>query len=103
MGGPCEQQKNTLQELYSILPDFFDHLFLAGAESGFLRAAACQLKVNGMLPRSWRAFAGRQKLAPSRARAPLPWLGLMALVGAALHQGLVMMAVAMVDQFTCNL
>ncbi len=63
-------------------------------------------ELEGHLSRSWRAVAGWQKLAPSppkHTRAPFQRLGLLAMVGLALHRDSVCMAFAMVLHFICYL
>ena len=55
-------------------------------------------KIN-CLPRFRRALKAYRRLAPGLSRAPLPWLGLAALVGAAWSQGDEEFGIALVVQF----
>jgi hypothetical protein len=107
----CPCQGSTLissQDMDALLPSYFDHLYLNGAEAGegakLLSAIQHFMPAwKGNMPRSWRALAGWQKLAPSKTRAPMPWLALMLLVCGALRRGWNMMSVAMILQFVCYL
>ena len=98
----------TLEEMDAAIVKYFDNLFYSGIEvsEGSKTMAAVQHlwpHAKGRLPRGWRAIKGWSKLAPPRTRLPLPWVGLMALIGAALHQGFFWEAFAMLLQFVCYL
>ena len=98
----------TVGDLDNLLPVYFTELFNAGlsvGEGSKTLAAVLHFWPHGrhQLPRAWRAIKGWNKLAPMRTRSPMPWLALMCCIGAALHQGLVDLAVAMLLQFVCYL
>ena len=92
----------------NLLPVYFTELFNAGlsvGEGSKTLAAVLHFWPHGrhQLPRAWRAIKGWTKLAPMRTRSPMPWLALMCGIGAALHQGSVDLAMAMLLQFVCYL
>ena len=55
------------------------------------------------LPRGARALRGFRKLAPGASRAPLPWVGVAAMIGAAFNTGQERFALALLIQFIAYL
>ena len=55
------------------------------------------------LPRASRSLRGFRRLAPGCSRAPLPWVAVCAMAGAAVADGSYLFAVALILQFVCYL
>ena len=91
--GMCSASSLGLASLQLLILEYFEHLFFLGkdyAEGAKLVAAIAHFRVGlsprcaQFLPRCARALQGWRLLAPASSRQPLPWLGLMALVGSLL-------------------
>ena len=91
--------------------EYFDHLFWEGHASPEGEKVWAALKFadglgksgDFLLPRVSRALKGWHRLSPPLTRQPLPWLGLMGIVGVCLQRGLVTHAASFVLQFTLYL
>ena len=100
-------QAGSSAQMDAMLTQLFDKLYLDGHPpdlgSKIVAAINCFFPdAKGSLPRAARSLKGWARLAPQRTRAPLPWLALMAMVGAAVAHDDLLMAVAMILQFvTC--
>ena len=88
-------------KLENEIVEYMEHLYFNSHHSnmGNYLLAAIRFTDVGLntdtLPRAYRAARGFRRLAPGLSRAPLPWVGLMAMVGCALQQGLREQAVMM--------
>ena len=96
------------KELDTYLLDYWEHLYFEGenhAEASKLLAALeyryPQLKKGSAAAptRARQALRGFRRLAPGRSRAPLPYVGLMAMVGTALRRDLKEVALALLICF----
>ena len=89
------------------LVKWFDKLFLESAATGEdaiktiagLLYLCPEFKVSGGFPRASRAAKGWKLLRPSRSRPPLPWIGLLAIIGAAAWRGRRDIALALLLMF----
>ena len=73
------------------LADYIEHLYFTGAvaDEGSGAVAAVEYfhtALLGQLPLTRKSLRGLRRLVPGSSRAPLPFLGLMCLVGAALSR-----------------
>lgn len=89
---------------------WFDLLFERGCSSedgakfmAALQHVAPKFKDHTLLPRAFRAIKGWKRLRPLRSRVPLPWQAFLAILGSALHKGLVEEATALLLTFVCYL
>ncbi|CAK0874830.1 unnamed protein product, partial [Prorocentrum cordatum] len=83
---------STSSDISRAMLEYLEELYFAGHnhDSGEKVIAALEYRVPGMrssktLERAKHSLRGFRRLAPGLSRAPLPWIGLCALVGAALH------------------
>ena len=83
---------NTSDDISLAVLEYLEDLYFQGHnhDSGEKVIAALEYSVPGIrsakvLDRAKTALKGFRRLAPGLSRAPLPWIGLCALVGAALH------------------
>ena len=98
----------TLDSLDELLVEHLEDLFFEGShhsDCDKLLAAVVftspRIHASGKscLPRAFRSARGFARLAPGMNRAPLPWLGLLAMIGAALAVGNTLLAWGMLVQF----
>ncbi|CAK0883484.1 unnamed protein product [Prorocentrum cordatum] len=83
---------NASEDISFAMLEYLEDLYFQGHnhDSGEKVIAALEYRAPGIrsakvLERAKNALKGFRRLAPGLSRAPLPWIGLCALVGAALH------------------
>ena len=82
-----------------LVEEYMEHLYFEGATSGEGSTTLAALEyfdpsLSDALPLTRRALRGFRRLAPGGSRAPLPFVGLMILVGCAMTRGAPLMAIA---------
>ena len=101
---------DDLNSMDQLICTWFDELFFAGRPSSegskFLASMMHlwpSLKPQGGFPRAARALKGWRRLAPARARRPIPWLAACAMMGTLLYLGKDDLAFAILIAFVCYL
>ena len=98
--------------LDNALCEYFEHLYFEGFSHVDGDKLIAALKYNlplftsderSLLPRARAALRGFRRLAPSRSCAPLPWIALMGMVGAALFAQRPDIVLGLLLQFLCYL
>lgn len=91
-----------------LLVEFFEEAYFRGKSHDTAEKLLAALQFNceevrlkrpTSVPRALRAAAGFKRLAPGHSRAPLPWLALLAVAGAAYAEGMQQMGLALIVQF----
>jgi len=99
-------------ELDLALVEFFEEIYFAGHEGGAASALLAALEhfhptLAGLrasqLPRARSALKGFKRLAPGYSRAPLPWLAVLAMIGAASFLRIPMFPLQLALGFWCYL
>ena len=97
------------ESLDECVVEYLEHLYFLGdshSRGDYLFASLSFFLPEGLtfqLKRTRRALKGLRRLAPGTSRAPLPWLAVMAMAGAALHASDWEFAVMLMLQFVCYL
>ena len=98
----------TSDELDRAVTDYLDEMYFDGwnrhVGSGLLAALQhfwpqLGYRTELELPRSRRALRGWGALAPATTRMPMPWLGLMGVVGVLIYSGRLLQAIAVLTMF----